>query len=194
MAVLLGCGLSYTSTTVFSQQVAPTTPVPIQKYSPSTQGLLHGPTDAALDAIHSAKIGQSYDGIDFLGSSSFVLPPDFNAAVGNDFVVETVNTQIHTFNKTTGGILLAESLATFFGASSGGHPYVVYDDTANRWYVLAFDSHDIGLFLAVSVDGNPLHGFWPTYHLTDVGGFSDYQKIGFNKDAIFISYNPINGS
>jgi len=193
MAVVLGCGLTFTSTTVFSQQVAPTTPVPIQTYSPSTQRLLRGPTDAALDAIHSVQIGQSYDGIDFLGSSSFALPPDSNAAVGNDFVAETVNTQIRIFNKTTGGILLDESLVTFFGAPSGGDPYVVYDDTADRWYVSAFDSDNIGLFLAVSVGGNPLHGFWPTYHLTDVGGFPDYQKIGFNKDAIFISYNDFGG-
>jgi hypothetical protein len=42
--------------------------------------------------------------------------------------------------------------------------------------------------LAVSSDGNPLHGF-RTFHLTNVGGFPDYQKLGFNKDAIFISYN-----
>ena len=29
---------------------------------------------------------------------------------------------------------------TFFGAGSGGDPYVVYDDIADRWYVSAFDS------------------------------------------------------
>jgi hypothetical protein len=41
----------------------------------------------------------------------------------------------------------------------------------------------------VSVGGNPLHGFLPTYHLTNVGGSPDYQKPGFNNDAIFISFN-----
>ncbi|WP_437747496.1 hypothetical protein WMF39_22320 [Sorangium sp. So ce1504] len=134
-------------------------------------------------------VGQSYDGIGFLGSSCGCLPPDTNAAVGNNFVVETVNVQIRVFNKTTGSILLDEPLSTFFGAFSGGDPYVVYDDTADRWYVSAFDSTGEGLFLAVSNDGNPLHGFKPTYHLTGVGGFPDYAKLGFNKDAIFISYN-----
>ncbi len=39
-----------------------------------------------------------------------------------------------------GSILLDEPLASFFGASSGGDPYVVYDDIADRWYVSAFDS------------------------------------------------------
>jgi hypothetical protein len=132
---------------------------------------------------------QSFEGIDFIGSNCGCLPPDTNAAVGNNFVVETVNTQIRIFNKTMGNLLFDEPLATFFGASSGGDPYVIYDDIADRWYVSAFDSNDSGLFLAVSVDGNPLDGFLPTYHLTDVGGFPDYEKPGFNKDAIFISFN-----
>ena len=34
-----------------------------------------------------------------------------------------------------------------------------------------------------------IDGFQPTYHLTGVGGFPDYEKPGFNEDAIFISYN-----
>jgi hypothetical protein len=135
------------------------------------------------------RIGQSYDGIGFNGSSCGCLPPDTGAAVGNNFVVETVNVQIRVIDKTTGSILLDEPLASFFGTPSGGDPYVVYDDIAGRWYVVAFDDTDVGLFLAVSIDSNPLDGFLPTYHLTNVGGFPDYAKMGFNKDAIFISYN-----
>jgi len=171
MAVALACGLTFASTTLFAQQFAPTTPVPFQNYSPRPQQ----PLAAPISGVHGGhpgevQIGQSYDGIDFLGSSCGCLPPDTNAAVGNNFVVQTVNFQIRIFDKTTGVILLDEPLATFFGAFSGGDPYVVYDDTADRWYVSAFDSSDTGLFLAVSMDGNPLLGFLPTYHLTDVGG------------------------
>src|SRR5215510_1967666 len=76
------------------------------------------------------QLGQSYNGIDFLGSNCGCLPPDTNAAVGNNFVVETVNVQIRVFDKTMGAQLLDEPLATFFGASSGGDPYVLYDDLA----------------------------------------------------------------
>ena len=83
-----------------------------------------------------------------------------------------------------------QSLATFFGQGSGGDLYVVYDDIANRWYVSAFDGADSGLLLAVSNDANPLDGFLPTYNLdATAGGFPDYQKTGFNKDAIFIDFN-----
>jgi hypothetical protein len=171
-----------------------TAPVPFQNHSPSTQQPLVGPIGGALRAIPGGvQIGQSYDGIDFLGSNCGCLPPDTNAAVGNNFVVDTVNLQIRIFDKSTGSILLDEPLASFFGAFSGGDPYVVYDDIANRWYVSAFNRADSGLFLAVSGDGNPLHGFLPTYELTNVGGFPDYQKPAFNKDAIFISYNDFGG-
>jgi hypothetical protein len=134
-------------------------------------------------------IRQSYDGIDFLGSNCGCLPPDTNAAVGNNFVVETVNVQIRVFDKKTGAILLDKSLASFFGAPSGGDVYVVYDDIANRWYVNAFDSDIAGLFLAVSQSGDPTGG-WNVYDLRQgIGGFPDYAKPGFNRDAIFISYN-----
>ena len=200
MAIALVCGLTFTSTSLFAQEVAPTPPVPVGSYVP-----VGPPTPIDLNKITLPKgplpsvrvpspknggvqLGQSYDGIDFLGSNCGCLPPDTNAAVGNHFVVETVNVQLRIFDKTTGSVLLDEPLATLFGSPSGGDPYVVYDDTADRWYVSAFDSTDSGLFLAVSVDGNPLHGFHQ-YHLTNVGGFPDYQKLGFNKDAIFISYN-----
>ncbi|MEO8269764.1 MAG: hypothetical protein ABI557_08590, partial [Aureliella sp.] len=147
----------------------------------------HGALGAIV--INSAiTLGPSYEGLSGSGSG-FYRPPDTNAAVGNNYIVETVNVQIRIFDKTTGDILLDEPLEAFFGSFSGGDPYVVYDDIADRWYVSAFDSSRGGLFLAVSVDGNPLNGFLPVYDLTDVGGFPDYQKLGFNYDAIFISYN-----
>lgn len=195
IAVALACGLTFTSTALFAQERMLTIPVFVhpQEYLRQLQQPIVGgtPIMGAVKGTSEAGpiIRQSYDGIDFLGSNCGCLPPDTNAAVGNNFVVETVNVQIRIFNKTTGNILLNEPLATFFGAGSGGDPYVVYDDTANRWYVSAFDSNDAGLFLAVSKDGNPLHGFLPTYNLTNLGGFPDYQKLGFNKDAIFISFN-----
>ena len=106
LAVALAWGLTFTSPTLFAQQVAPTRPVPLSNYSPSTQKRLSGPISGALPG--GVEIGQSYDGIDFLGASCGFLPPDTNAAVGNNFVVETVNCQIRIFDKTTGGILLDE--------------------------------------------------------------------------------------
>ena len=160
----------------------------------STQHLTlpSGPLPPALPQAPKGgglQIGQSYDGVDFLGSNCGCLPPDTNAAVGDNFVVETVNVQLRVFDKSTGAILLDEPLSTFFGAPSGGDPYVVYDDTADRWYVSAFDSSDAGLFLAVSQTNDPT-GSWFVFDLVNgIGGFPDYPKMGFNHDAIFISFN-----
>jgi hypothetical protein len=185
----LTCGFVFSSMPLFAQQApAPTAPVPAN--SVPLANAQPGPQSAAAPPSDPNQIiSQSFDGISFLGSTRAFLPPDTNAAVANGFVVETVNVQIRVFDKASGALLLNEPLATFFGAFSGGDPYVVYDDTADRWYVSAFDSNDTGLFLAVSLDGNPLDGFLPTYHLTNVGGSPDYAKPGFNRDAIFISFN-----
>ncbi|HYK63283.1 MAG TPA: hypothetical protein VEV85_27860, partial [Bryobacteraceae bacterium] len=135
------------------------------------------------------QLGRGYEGVTFLASNCGCLPPDTNAAVGNSFVVETVNLQLRVFDKATGTHLLDEPLSILFGAPTGGDPYVLYDDLADRWYVSAFDTSDTGLFLAVSSDGNPLHAFH-TFHFANLSSLeSDYEKPGFNKDAIFISYN-----
>jgi len=109
--------------------------------------------------------------------------------VGNGFVVETVNVQLRVFDKATASVLLDEPLSALFGAGSGGDPYVLYDDIASRWYVSAFDSDDAGLFLAVSNDSNPLDGFQVYDLRNNIGGFPDYHKPGYNKDAIFLAYN-----
>lgn len=82
-------------------------------------------------------------------------------------------------------------MTALFGSPSQGDPYVVYDDIADRWYFSAFDSPIQGLLLAVSFDGDPTHGF-QTFHLVQPpfpAGFPDYPKMGFNRDAIFISFN-----
>jgi hypothetical protein len=147
--------------------------------------------DGALGAIvlpHAVTVTNSFDGIDFNGSNCGCLPPDTNASVGNGFVAETVNIQYRVFNEA-GTMLLDEPLSSVFGASTGGDPYVIYDTIANRWYITAFDSSDSGLFLAVSNSGDPTAGFGHVYDLTNVGGFPDYNKPGYNFDGIFISFN-----
>jgi len=174
--------------TLFAQFVPVGPPVVVNVgnlSSPAPSGILPLPPAPAQDP--GVQLGLGYAGIDFLESSCNCLPPDTNAAVGNNFIVETVNLRIRVIDKTTGAHLLDEALAAFFGFVSGGDPYVLYDDLADRWYVSAFDTNDTGLFLAVSSDGNPLHGFH-LFHIERLGN-PDYAKPGFNKDAIFISYN-----
>jgi hypothetical protein len=141
MAAALLCGLAFISTTVSAQQppdddwqfvpVGPPVPYldsPSAVPQPSSDPIQR-PAAAGQEILR-----RSLEGIDFIGSNCGCLPPDTNAAVGNNFVVETVNFQIRIWNKTMGNILFDEELAQIFGAPTGGDPYVVYDDIADRWY------------------------------------------------------------
>ena len=192
MVVALVGGLAFTPTTLFAQQFAPTipSPVPFQNDSPNAQELRAAPIgDVRVGDPGGVQIGQSYDGIDFRGSSCGCLPPDTNAAVGNNFVVETVNVQIRIFDKTTGVILLDEPLESFFGAFSGGDPYVVYDDIADRWYVSAFDSSDTGCSWRCRSTATRSTDSCRRTTSRMLAVSPTTRRLGFNKDAIFISYN-----
>src|SRR6266702_3295593 len=154
IAAVLACSLTFTSPNLFGQSrvaVGPPVRVGNQPSVPVGPLVPAGNQPSVLQGLvpqfspnapgnGGMKLGQSYDGIDFQGSNCGCLPPDTGAAVGDNFVVETVNIQIRILDKTSGVVLLDEPLSTFFGAFSGGDPYVVYDDNADRWYVSAFDS------------------------------------------------------
>src|SRR5262249_10636068 len=128
--------------TLFAQYVPVGPPVAVNagKLSdPAPSAILPPPAPAQDPAVHLSRGDES---VTFLASNCGCLPPDTNAAVGNNFVVETVNLELRIFDKTTGAHLLDETLATLFGAPTGGDPYVLYDDLADRWYVSAFDTSD----------------------------------------------------
>jgi hypothetical protein len=192
LAFTFACGLTLFSTSLFGQ-VGSAVHVPIgPPISAASQPALVPIAPLPLPNIPSLNplvtVGQSLEGIDYLTSTCGCLPPDTNAAVGNNFLTEVVNFDIRVYDKPSGSVLLTEPLASLFGAATGGDPEVVFDEIADRWYITAFDSNNSGLFLAVSNDGNPLDGF-VTHDLTNVGGFPDYNKIGYNHDAVVISYN-----
>jgi streptogramin lyase len=157
-------------------------------------------TGGAIGAIHGhspANLGAGFDGIDYLGSSGGI-PPDTVAAVGEQYIVEAVNSQIRITDKA-GNTELDEPLFQFFsplGLDSSrflSDPYVEYDDIAQRWYVsdLTFDplaSPPSTLLFAVSNDANPLHGFNEhSFQVTGPDDYLDFDKIGYNADAVFLT-------
>jgi hypothetical protein len=193
LTAILASAVLFCCMSLFAQ-VSPTARVPVGP--PGAPGnhfsLPAGPLPAARQALppsisFSVHIGQSYDGVDFLGSNCVCFPPDASAAVDTNFVVETVNTQVRVITKLDGSVQLDESLSDLLGVALLGVPRVVYDDIASRWYITAIDSSSTGILLAVSNDSNPIDGF-QTYDLPSLG-FPDFPQLGYNKDAIFISYN-----
>jgi hypothetical protein len=146
-------------------------------------GLTFSSTALFAQQAPAVQIGQSIEGIDY--QSSYGWPPNPNVAVGNNFVVETVDNRFRVFDKTTGAILFDQSLDTFFGdIQSGSEPVVVYDDTADRWYVAAYSGWEDGVYLTVSVSGDPTYGFLSNYLFKAVGYI---PRLSFNGDAIFIT-------
>src|SRR5215831_756172 len=90
--LLLGISLSG-PLTLFAQfvPVGPPMHVDVGNLSKPAANAILPIAPAQGDAERAAVLFLGYDGISFLGSTCGCLPPDTNAAVGNNFVVETVN-------------------------------------------------------------------------------------------------------
>jgi hypothetical protein len=140
-------------------------------------------------------------------------PPDTIAAAGPVNVIETVNTAIEWRTKT-GTLITREKL----GGATGGFfsslglaanvtdSFVYYDENisngagnpSGRFIVgmLDYSAQTATNFLdiAVSNDWDATHGF-TEMHRINVGaegtsnGFADYPRVGFNADAVFVTFN-----
>jgi hypothetical protein len=203
MALVLACGLILISTSLFAQTpvqrpkahaLAPISPLhSVNSQSPAVpSGPLHqiapqGPR------LNGPTVNLNIFGIDYynslgIGVKCHCYPPDTNAAVSPNWVVETVNSAYAVWDKS--GNLQAgypQPLSNIFPSGFGSDPYVEYDEMADRWYIAAITSDLSSLELAVSNDGNPLNGF--VVYSVFTGYVPDYPKMGWNKDAVFISFN-----
>ena len=127
-------------------------------------------------------------------------PPDTNAAVGPNHVVETVNTDLAVFSKTTGAMVFGpvpiNTLWSGFGGGcqvdNDGDPIVTYDRLANRWIISQFQvtSTPFQQCVAVSQTPDPT-GVYFRYAF-NYSGFPDYPKMGVWPDAYYVTYNMFN--
>jgi hypothetical protein len=142
-------------------------------------------------------------GFDGLGFTGF-RPPDTNGAAGPSSYIESVNTTLAMYNKTT-GIRIAgpTSFGSFFaplgGELSFSDPIVIYNEVTQRYGVgiLDYGGSASRLDFAISNTSNPTtlsSADWSfaRFNTNDgVGGsdFSDYPKIGYNADGFVLSFN-----
>ncbi len=111
-------------------------------------------------------------------------PPDTNGDVGPNHYIQTVNTSVGIYNKTTGAAISTVTFNTFFTGPAGtpcdtsnqGDPVVLYDPAVNRWIVTDFAWFNVntGPFyecIAVSQTGDPVAGGWYFYALQANTGF-----------------------
>ena len=146
-------------------------------------------------------IGQGFSG----PAGTFTVnsaPPDTNAAVGPNHIVETVNTDFAVFNKAGTpifGPVPINTLWSGFGGgcqtSNDGDPIVSYDRIADRWVISQFQvtAQPFQQCVAVSQTPDPT-GAYNRYVFSYPDGFPDYPKMGVWPDAYYITYNLFNNA
>jgi CSLREA domain-containing protein len=162
----------------------------------------------------SVTVGQNFADINFNQTSSGGTPPDSMMAVGPTTVVGAVNTALILKSKTGATLAGPTEFSSFFASilrpgDAFSDPYVLYDDQAGRYYVGIIEfpfSTTTGYFdFAVSNSNTPtgLHvgtgaGDWkvfPQISAVNEGNtqFPDFPKMGWNNDAVFVSFNEFSG-
>ncbi len=154
-------------------------------------------------------------GISFPGMSGGVGTwPDANVAVGPDYVVQTVNSQIAFYRKTDGALVFQQSLDSlgFFNQlnlPSSTQPRCFYDQVTQRFFVLSLYTNPVDntsvMGLAGSQTSDP-NGLWNTY-LIDTTYRTILARVkynysystpsfGYNKDYVVtggLATNPLLG-
>jgi hypothetical protein len=146
--------------------------------------------------------------IDFAGmnlsANGAGWPPDTNGDVGPTYFIQTVNTSIGIYNKSTGALVSATTFDSFFGGTgiSGtpcdednyGDPIVLYDRYSQRWFILDFawySNYSGGSWysIAVSKTSDPTGDWWQYALNADTTLMNDYPKCGIWHDGIYITAN-----
>lgn len=141
---------------------------------------------------------QRFTGIDLTNSNCNCEPPDVNATIGPNNVVEAVNLDLAVYTRA-GALQKSTGLNTFLGTSDPlSDPRVAYDPTWNRWALVLTDitavSGTPSLWFAFSATSNPTGGWW-VYHPGFSGGsfpageLLDYPVLGMDADSFLVTSN-----
>jgi len=133
-----------------------------------------------------------------------IIPPDPIAAAGPSHIVSVVNSSIEWYNKSG---VLQQSLSLeddFFSVLSPQSrpfdPKVIYDQYADRFFVVALEQEDSGgsrvsrILVAVSDDENP-NGTWymgwinSNLNIGIFGAWADYPGLAIDEEAVYITAN-----
>src|SRR5205823_6267499 len=145
---------------------------------------------ALLGSLAAPTPDSSFDGLDF-ASWGAGHPPDENGDVGPSYYIQTVNTSIGIFDKTSHARVAAFTFNSFMSQGSFGNlcdtdnfgdPVVLYDSFEDRWVITDFAFTLTGTTvnapalecIAVSKTGNPVSGGWNFYSIETLGGLGDY--------------------
>ncbi|NUT21355.1 MAG: hypothetical protein HOV77_19450 [Hamadaea sp.] len=160
------------------------------------------PVQTAVTALAAPSPTVNVAGLDFQNWGAG-WPPDTNGVVGPNHFVQTVNTSIGIFAKSTGARVAAFTFDDFFAnsgtsecdADNGGDPTVAYDGPSGKWVIadFAWINSTKGPFyecVAVSSGSDPVASTWTFYSVpAGDGQFPDYPKFGSGPDAVYFTTN-----
>ena len=158
------------------------------------QSELHAPT---LNPPSTPSL--TFEGI----AANGFAPPDTNADVGPNDIVETVNILVRVYDKN--GVprgpafkqssLFASGGGSAFGAShDSGDPIVLYDRIADRWLisqlgVTALNSPPYHELIAISKTGDPTGAYFLYDFVLPGNEYPDYPKFGVWPDGYYMTTN-----
>lgn len=130
------------------------------------------------------------------------IPPDPVLAVGPNHIVGMVNGAFEFYDKTGNSLYRGNNtvwLSNMPGSTNASDPIVIYDHFEGRWVMVWLTYNDASQsswwILSISDDDNPM-GDWYNYATpADLNGttrdaaLGDYEKVGFDHQAIYISGN-----
>ena len=148
----------------------------------------------------------TFDGLDRFtwGAGS---PSDANGDVGPNHYLQTVNTSVGIFNKTTGALTAAFTFDSLMSQGNFGNlcdtdnfgdPVVLYDTFEDRWIISDFafllDGNGDVLApafqcLAASKTADPVAGGWNFYSIQLTDASNDYPKLAIWPDGLYMSAN-----
>lgn len=141
-------------------------------------------------------LANGFDGVGLATSSCGCQPPDVNATIGPNHIVEAVNLSLAVYTKL-GSQIQNTSLATFLGTTDGlSDPRVLYDPTWNRYSLVLTDTSSPSLWFAFSQTGDPT-GVWYIQHAFlpfAAGSIVDYPMVGMDRDAMIYTSNNFDPS
>lgn len=168
-------------------------------------GLQDNSTHAPSPKVMPTTPALTFEGLAVNGSA----PPDTNADVGPNDVVETVNTLVRVYDKA--GVprgpafkqsSLFAGLNTLAAMVDQGDPIVLYDRISNRWLIsqFAFTLTSAGGIgpppyheaIAISKTGDPLGAYYLYDFILPGTEFPDYPKFGVWPDGYYMTTNQFN--
>lgn len=151
---------------------------------------------ASAPAAAPKALDNGFNGIALGTSDCGCQPPDSNATIGPNNILETVNLEFAVYDKS-GNLQYRTSLNNFLGTSDSlSDPRAVYDPTWNRWEFSLLDENTPSLWLVYSASSDPLGGWW-FYHVGlpfAAGSITDYPQVGMNDVSFFYTTNNFDPS